>query len=200
MTPAYHSIAVSLLTGTFTLALVFTFICLWAARQGRQELLKYADYGVRISAGFGFVLSLAGLLTGAFLWPAVAVLNSPLLKNKIFTVVMLVLIWGMFLALRWWKSRDVWQMGIYRVHMGLLAVTGFLANTISNSIGGDVAGNPSGFEGLIRLLGVETRYTFYLPDWFNIGLVVAALMLLALTFMTKPSGTRSGDPDRAGQS
>jgi hypothetical protein len=38
------------------------------------------------------------------------------------------------------------------VYAAMLAVSGFTFGMITNSIGGDVAGNPSGFENIVRHL------------------------------------------------
>lgn len=66
------------------------------------------------------------------------------------------------------------------VYVTLLALSGFAFGMITNSIGGDVAGNPSGFENIVEILGVETRYTFYLPTWLNLAIIVGGIALIAM--------------------
>ena len=70
-------------------------------------------------------------------------------------------------------------------YVTLLALSGFAFGMITNSIGGDVAGNPSGFENIVRILGVETRYTFYLPTWLNGATFAAGIVALAVAFIAR---------------
>ena len=63
--------------------------------------------------------------------------------------------------------------------LGLSALgVGFL--TITGTLGGSLAGNPSGISDLVRLLGWEVYTTFYVPDLILWLLVVGSLALLAL--------------------
>ena len=186
---AYHSIAVSLLTGTFAIALLFALISSYAARTGRAELLLGSHFTTKAAVILGLALSFAGIITGFLIWPIEAVLNSALLKNKLFVVIMTVLLWAMYLGVVLGKGIAVWYSGPLTLHAVALAVFGFLGNVIANSIGGDSAGNPSGFEQIIRLFGIETRWTFYLPTWMNLALVIAGItvFVVALLISRRPT-------------
>jgi hypothetical protein len=52
--------------------------------------------------------------------------------------------------------------------------------TITGTLGGYLAGNPSAVSEVLRRLGWEVFTTFYLPSWLLILLGVAALALIAL--------------------
>ena len=64
-------------------------------------------------------------------------------------------------------------------------MSGLVFGMITSSIGGDGAGNPSGFENIVRILGVETRYTFYLPTWLNVAIIAGGVILLVLAFTAR---------------
>jgi hypothetical protein len=187
---AFHIIATALLTGAFALAVFFLLVRGVAARSGtpwQRDMAPYADFGLLVSAAVGFLIALGGLVTGVGLWPMEAVLNSPLLKNKLTTVTMLVLIWGMFLFLRMTRGPDLWNRPVLASFASVLVIGGFFMNVLANSIGGDVAGNASGFEEIVRLFGIETRHTFYLPTWlvavvFALGALCAAAGLAVQPF------------------
>lgn len=189
MPAAFHIIATSLLTGAFALAVLFAVLREIAVRSRMAQLralAPYADYGLLISAGVGFLIALGGIITGITQWPIEAILNSPLLKNKLTTVGMLVLIWGAFLLLRIRRGTGLWDNPALASFALLLVIGGFFMNILANSIGGDVAGNASGFENIVRLFGVETRHTLYLPTWLIALTFAAGAAFLVVGFAARP--------------
>lgn len=171
---------VSIQTGLFTLAALAILVRLIRGKQLSAEVRRGLGLAIGLSAGLGLVSIVISLLTGFFVWPSEAVLNSPLLKNKIFTGLLLALIFGTFLYLHRRHGEGLWEQAALRAYYSILGVGGYLLLVVTNSIGGDVAGNPSGFELLPRLIGVETRFTFYLPTWLNLILVLLGLAAAVL--------------------
>ncbi len=182
MKPAYHTIVVSLVTGLFffaVLAVVARALLQWR-KMGDRPIATYADRGAVGAAVIAIVLTVVGIITGFLQWPLEATLRSSLMRNKILAAFLLLAFWGMFLIVRLRRGADLWRSPVMTVYVTLLALSGFAFGMITNSIGGDVAGNPSGFENIVEILGVETRYTFYLPTWLNLAIIVGGIALIAM--------------------
>lgn len=198
MKPAFHTIIVSLLTGIFSISILGVVIRLYVQRfkpNLKDTVGKYADFMAWFSALLGFLLIFAALVTGFAIWPKTAVLNSSILKNKIFTAVLLLLFWAMFLFIRYRYRKELWNNGALSVYYALLALGAYFWGVVTNSIGGDVAGNSSGFEYLVRIFTVDTRWTFYLPNSI-IGVIVGLgviSLILPNFFNTKGVGPTEFD-------
>lgn len=198
MKPAFHTMVVSLMTGIFSISVLGIALRLYVQKfkpNLKDTIGKYADFMAWFSAAVGFLLIFAALITGFAIWPIDAVLNSSILKNKIFTALLVLVFWAVFLFVRYRYKIQLWENGPLSIYYSLLGIGAFMWGVIANSIGGDVAGNPSGFEELPRLITVDTRWTFYLPTWtilFILGLGVVALVLpMAVKSQTKEVGPTS---------
>ncbi|SES05619.1 hypothetical protein [Salisediminibacterium halotolerans] len=183
MNAAFHAIVVSILTGAFAisvLALVIRFYVQLKAKGKIETLGRYADFTAWISALTGFLLIFAAIVTGFAIWPLEAVMNSPILKNKIFTATILLVFWALFLWMRWRYKQRIYESTVLSAYYFLLGLGAFGWGVVTNSIGGDVAGNSSGFEYLMHLFAIDTRWSFYLPNWMLVvivGLGVIAALL-----------------------
>lgn len=191
MTPAFHTIAVGLVTGLFFFALlaILARVALRFLGKDDHPIATYADRAAVGAVAIGLVLALVGLVTGFLQWPLEATLRSSLMRNKILASFLVLAFWGMFLIVRLRRGADLWRSPVMTVYVTLLALSGFAFGMITNSIGGDVAGNPSGFENIVEIFGVETRYTFYLPTWLNLAIIVGGIALIAMTFIGTTSDT-----------
>lgn len=171
---AFHAITVGLTTGMLALALFAVLVKLYAdARPQRNERLStYADGAAIFGASVGLVFLLGALITGFAQWPVEAYLNSPIVKNKIFTAFVALVFWVGFLLLRWQAGEGLWRDRRLVALYTFLALGGFAYIVFTNSIGGHIAGKPSGFERLVMALGIETRRTFTLPLWASVSLMV----------------------------
>lgn len=188
MKPAFHTITVSVLTGIFSLTILGVFLRLFIQKfkpDLKDTVGKYADFMAWFSALLGFVLIFAALITGFSIWPKAAVLNSSILKNKIFTAVLLLIFWGLFLYIRYRYRKALWENGALSIYYSLLALGAFFWGVVTNSIGGDVAGNSSGFEYLVRIFTVDTRWTFYLPNSILLVIVGLGVVSFVLSFFLK---------------
>jgi hypothetical protein len=61
-----------------------------------------------------------------------------------------------------------------------LAALGVGLQTLTGTIGGYLAGNPSAVSEVVRKLGWEVFTTFYLPTWMLVVVAAAALVLAGL--------------------
>jgi len=80
---------------------------------------------------------------------------------------------------RWRGGEQVWQ-GLWRWIMLGLGVLGVGLQTITGTLGGYLAGNPSMVSEIVRRLGWEVFTTFYLPNWVLAAAVISAVVLVAL--------------------
>ncbi len=194
MRPAYHTIVVGLVSGLMLFALIATVVRVFLRLRGREAspLATAADRAAVAAASLGIALTVVGIITGFLVWPLEATLRSPVMKNKILASFLSVAFWGAFLAVRFRRGPLLWSnltLGVYAV---MLAASGFVFGMITSSIGGDAAGNPSGFENIVRIFGVETRFTFYLPTWLNLVVIVLGVLALVVAFTARSH--HRGDP------
>ena len=170
---AFHAITAGLSTGMLALALFAVLVKLYAdARPQRNERLStYADGAAIFGASVGVLFLLSALVTGFAQWPMEAYLYSPIAKNKIFTALVALMFWVGFLLLRWRAGDRLWRDRRLVALYLFLALGGFAYIVFTNSIGGHIAGKPSGFERLVMAVGIETRRTFTLPEWLS-GLLI----------------------------
>lgn len=189
MRPAYHSIVVSLVTGLFFFALAAVALRLVLRFTGKDDspLATYADRAAIGAASLALALTFVGIVSGFLLQPLEATLRSSLMKNKILSSFLIIAFWGAYLAVRLRRGPHMWSNPAMAIYAGMLAISGFTFGMITNSIGGDVAGNSSGFENIIRVFGVETRSTFYLPTWLNLVIIGLGILALVIGFTGRSS-------------
>jgi hypothetical protein len=197
--PAYHTIVVSLLTGLFFFALLAIALRVVLRFRGDDDtpLATYADRAAIGAAALGVALTLIGIVTGFLIWPLEATLRSPVMKNKILSAFLVVAFWGAYLVVRARRGPAMWRNPAMAIYAVALAASGFAFGMITSSIGGDAAGNPSGFENIVRVVGVETRFTFYLPTWLNVLIILVGVGALALGFTATRNRPRPARADTA---
>ena len=190
MNPAFHSIVVHVLTGTLMFG-TFAAVALFALRFSVLARFRYlapaADMAALFAIWIGTVVSVAGMVTGFAIHSLESSLNSPVIRNKISAGILLILTYGIFLFLRHRIGSRIWNNDLTAGFAAFLAVAGMHWNIVTNSIGGTVAGVPSGYEYIVRFSGVETRFTYYLPSWTLLAIAAVAIAMLVLAFTDKGS-------------
>lgn len=192
MPPAFHAITVSLLTGMFFFAMIAAVVRLaitWRKGDPTSKVAIAADLSSLWSATIGWVVVFGALVTGFSVWSLSAVTNSPVMRNKILAAVLLLVAFAIYIGLRFRVGPSLWQSKVMSVFAVFVAGAGFHWAMVANSIGGDIAGIPSGYENIVRLSGVETRFTYYLPDWLIITMVIASVVMLVLAFLPQRTKT-----------
>jgi uncharacterized membrane protein len=149
-------------------------------------LARSAD---RVLAPLLAVATLIGALAfgvGLMVWPIEAVASSPLARNHVLLASWALAYWTLLCLIRWLGGERVWQ-GLWRWTMLGLAALGMGLQTITGTLGGYLAGNPSAVSEVLRRLGWEVFTTFYLPDWVLGLLVVVAFALVGVGFAGRPA-------------
>lgn len=190
MRPAYHTIVVSLVTGLFFFTMLAVLLRLVLRWQGKDDspLAVAADRAALAAAGLGVALNAVGIVTGFLIWPLEATLRSSLMRNRFLTAFLVLAFWGSYFAVRFKRGPEMWHSMAMSVYAFMLAASGFAFGMITNSIGGDAAGKPSGFEGIVRIFAVETRATFYLPTWLNLTIIVLGIVAVVIAVTGRDSG------------
>ena len=190
MNPAFHTIVVHILTGTLlfgTAAAVALFALRFSGLARFRYLAPAADMAALFAIWVGTVVSAAAMVTGFAIHSLEASLNSPVIRNKISTGILLIVTYGIFLFLRHRIGSRIWNNDLTAGFAAFLTVAGMHWNIVTNSIGGTVAGLPSGYENIVRFSGVETRFTYYLPSWTLLVILVVAVGMIVLAFTDQGS-------------
>lgn len=127
----------------------------------------------------GTLIGALALGAGLLVWPMEAVTSSPLARNHVLLASWALAYWALVWLIRWLGGERVWQ-GLWRWTMLGLAALGMGLQTITGTLGGYLAGNPSAVSEVLRRLGWEVFTTFYLPDWVLGLLIVATFALVGL--------------------
>ncbi len=187
---ALHTILVEMTTGMLVLSTLAIFALTWQVCFSKRTTGKYLDAldGIALfGASIGTVALIFAIITGYRQWPVEALMNGTIAKNKIFTGYMALSFWGAFLAVRLSAGKSLWNRRGLSIFSMFLGFAGFLYIVFTASIGGTLAGKPSGFEEIARTI-VETRETFVLPIGVNVMLIllgIAAPLLVYFRFGKK---------------
>lgn len=173
----YHLLAVF-----FPIALwdaAFLFILIRALSSG--ALARRWEKSITPLIFLGVLGGVAAYALGILVWPYSALTSSPLGRNHMLMATWTLAYWTVLCVLAWrlgealWAGSGRWIMlGLSAVGVGLLTITG--------TLGGSLAGNPSGISDVVRLLGWEVYTTLYVPDltlWLIGG---SSLVLLSLGY------------------
>ncbi len=196
MPPAFHAITTGLLNGLLFFAFLAVLVRIflqWRHSDPRSPLAVAADQAALWAVVVGVLMSIAAIITGFAIWAPSAVINSPVMRNKLLTAALMLVTYLIFLGIRWILGESLWRNKVVSAFYGLVALAGFHWSMVTSSIGGDIAGIPSGYETIVQLSGVETRFTYYLPTWTLIVIVVLSIAMLVLASTDKGSAKTSGD-------
>lgn len=142
-------------------------------------LAKSADGVLAPLLAVGTLIGAAGFAVGLMVWPIEAVASSPLARNHALLASWALAYWTLVWLIRWLGGEQVWQ-GLWRWTMLGLAGLGMGLQTITGTLGGYLAGNPSAVSEILRRLGWEVFTTFYLPDWVLGVLIVITFALVGV--------------------
>lgn len=147
-------------------------------------LARKADGALTLLLFLGALSGAAAFTAGLLIWPLEAVSSSPLARNHVIFASWSLAYWTLLWLLRWRGGERVWK-GLRRWVMLGLAALGFGLQTITGTLGGSLAGNPSAVTEIVRRLVWEVYTSFYLPDWLLILLVISAALMIAIGLIGK---------------
>lgn len=129
----------------------------------------------------GVLSGLAAYALGFTVWPLSALTASPLGRNHLLMATWTIAYWTVMWLLAWRVGDRMWSGGRRWVTLVLGAI-GIAPLTVTSTLGGSLAGNPSGVTATVRALGFEVYTTFYVPSTTLWIMFAAALAILALGF------------------
>ncbi len=185
---AWHTITAELSVGMLTLAFVSVFIKLlgvWikSDHPAWRGLLWLAEPTAYLAAVGGLISLGAGLFTGfMYTWPVEVLLTSSVVLNKIALSVFSLTFWLIFVLMRSFYGRELWEQAKLRWLYVALSMGGFLSLALIGSTGGHLAGKRSALDTLLNHLGINTHLLFIFPKSVIWGLLVGtgASLVLAL--------------------
>jgi hypothetical protein len=179
----YHAVLVhfpvAIWTTTFLVVLFRVFSDGPLARAGEKILPVLVMLGV--------LSGLAAFTAGFFIFSLTAAGASPLIRNHILAGSWSLAYWSVFGFICWKHGHRVWY-GVDRWAMLALAMLGTLFITVTGTVGGHIAGNPTSVSLALQALGWDVYDTFYVPDAMLIAILVGAVVLPVLGWM----GSRRG--------
>ena len=184
---AYHVMLVHFPIALWTTA----FLLILTRALSAAPAVRRAEGALTPLLAVGAVTGALAFAAGLLVWPFEAAASSPLARNHILLAAWSLAYWIVLWLVRWRAGERVWEGG-FRWIMLVLATLGVGLQTLTGTIGGSLAGNPSGVSDIVRKLGWEVFTTFYLPGWMLVVVVLAAVALLAAGVL----GHHVRDPDR----
>jgi hypothetical protein len=164
----------------FPIALWTTaFLLILARALSDAPAVRAAEGALTPLLGFGALTGAAAFAAGLLVWPFEAVASSPLARNHLLLAGWSLAYWTLLWIVRWRAGERMWE-GLYRWVMLGLAALGIGLQTVTGTLGGYLAGNPSMVSEIVRRLGWEVFTTFYLPDWMLVVLVIAGVAMALL--------------------
>jgi hypothetical protein len=125
----------------------------------------------------GVLGGLVAYVLGLIAWPLSATLTSPLGRNHLLLATWSLAFWtvmGWFawqLGERLWQTANAWLMTV-------MAGVGVVMITITGTLGGSMAGNPSAVSDMVRALGWEVYTTLYVPSLVLVLTLLSAAVLV----------------------
>lgn len=183
---AYHVMLVHFPIALWTTA----FLLILARSVSDAPPVRMAEAALTSLLGLAAITGALAFGAGLLVWPLETASSSPLARNHILLAAWSLAYWTLLWLVRWRAGVRIWE-GSSRWIMLLLAALGVGLQTLTGTIGGSLAGNPSGVSSIVRALGWEVFTTFYLPGWLLAVVVLAALALVAAGLLggrARPAG------------
>lgn len=130
----------------------------------------------------GVVSGTAAFIAGFFIFSPTAAGASPLIRNHILAGSWSIAYWTVFMISCWRLGDAAWH-GFNRWMMLALAGLGTLLVTVTGTVGGHIAGNPTSVSMMLEALGWDVHDTFFVPDAMLLAIVVGAVAMPLLAWV-----------------
>lgn len=132
----------------------------------------------------GVASGIAAFAAGFFIFSLTAAGASPLIRNHILAGAWSIAYWSVFLVTVWRLGNSAWHGG-NRWLMLALAGLGTLLVTVTGTVGGHIAGNPTAVSLMFDALGWNVYDTFYVPNPMLAAIAAGALGLPLIALLVK---------------
>lgn len=137
-----------------------------------EKLARYTEPTAYL-AGIGGVVSLVvTAFVGFYVWPADALMNSPVGLSKVMFSIFATELWILFVVTRSKYGEDLWKNGGLATVYVCTGIAGFLFMVLTGSFGGHMAGKGSVLDPVYELLGVNPE-AFWIIGFGMIPMLIA---------------------------
>lgn len=171
----YHVMAIFFPIALLNIAFLFILIRTFSS----GSLATRLETAIAPLIYLGVLAGVAGYVLGLLSWPYSALTASPLGRNHLLMASWTIAYWLVLSILVWRVGPALWS-GAVRWVMLILSAFGVGLLTITGSLGGSVAGNPSGVSDLVRQFGWEVYTTFYAPDLILWLVILVSAILVSI--------------------
>lgn len=176
----YHMLAIFFPIALWDTAFLFTLIRAFSNGRTATKL----GNAVTPLLFLGLLGGLVAYVLGFFVWPYSALTASPLGRNHLLMATWTLAYWAVLWMVTWRLGDQLWS-GFRRWLALALGALGVGLLTVTGTLGGSLAGNPSGISDLVRGLGFEVYTTFYVPEFVLWVMFSAAVLLLTIGFWSR---------------
>lgn len=139
----------------------------------------------------GVASGTAAFIAGFFIFSPTAAGASPLIRNHILGGSWSIAYWSVFAITAWRVGESAWH-GFERWMMLGLAALGTMLITITGTLGGHIAGNPTSVSMMLEALGWDVHDTFFVPNAMLVAMVVGGVLLLLIGWLGRRRGASEG--------
>src|SRR5690242_10506764 len=125
---------------------------------------------------FGVASGIAAFTAGFFIFSLTAAGASPLIRNHILAGSWSIAYWSVFLVTTWRLGESAWH-GANNWLMLALAGLGTLLVTVTGTVGGHIAGNPTAVSMMLQAAGWDVYDTFFVPNGMLAAIAIGAISL-----------------------
>lgn len=179
----YHAVLVHFpvaIWTTVSLVVVFRVLSDGSYAQAAEKILP-------LLVLLGVMSGFAAFVAGFFIFSPQAAGASPLIRNHILAGSWSLAYWSVFLITVWRVGPNAW-LGTNRWVMLALAMLGTLLITVTGTVGGHVAGNPTSVSLMLQALGWDVYDTFFVPDPMLIAILAGAVALPLIGWLGRRRG------------
>jgi hypothetical protein len=138
----------------------------------------------------GVLSGTAAFIAGFFIFSPTAAGASPLIRNHILAGSWSLAYFSAFLVTSWRLGNSAWH-GSNRWMMLALAGLGTLLVTVTGTVGGHIAGNPTSVSLMLQAAGWDVYDTFFVPTPMLIAIVIGAVVLPLIGWFGRPRDAAS---------
>lgn len=132
----------------------------------------------------GVASGIAAFAAGFFIFSLTAAGASPLIRNHILAGSWSIAYWSVFLITAWRLGESAWHGGNNWLMLALAGL-GTLLVTVTGTVGGHIAGNPTAVSMMLQTLGWDVYDTFFVPDGMLVAIAAGAVGLPLIALLAR---------------
>ncbi len=205
---ALHSLTAELHAGFLTLAFACILVTAAASMIKRRGVRCSSDRSERFDKmivytdAAGYVASIAGVvglilsaITGMLAWPVDALLDSPLVQNKIMLTVLGTVLWCIVVVTRSKFGIAVYNSPLMSSLFVMITFASYAAISVAGSMGAHLTIGESVLDPLLQSIHIDIESVFYLSTVIAIAIVLISAASIILMLIISRRRTRPAPED-----